>query len=60
MAIEIKELHVRLFMDGAPADSKGGGTDESSDPCAQASQEERIVQDAVQEVLRIIKEKNSR
>jgi|GEM_PF-5837612 len=60
MAIEIKELHVRLFMDGAPTDPSQAGGEEAPDPCAQASREERIVQDAVQEVLRILKEKNSR
>lgn len=62
MAIEIKELRIQLHIDNGAASTaegtptSGGGCND----CSDESTKEEIVQDAVKEVLRILKDKQER
>ena len=62
MAIEIKELRIQLHIDNGAANTdegtptSGGGCND----CSDASTKEEIVQHAVKEVLRILKDKQER
>lgn len=64
MAIEIKELHVRLFMGNAsspgPVKGGGGGEQPETDPCSDQEKHEQLVSDTAQEVLRILKARERR
>ncbi len=64
MAIEIKELHVKLHIGD---NQSGGGTSNSqpsksdgSNDAGGVSDKEAIIQDTVKEVLRILKDKQER
>lgn len=61
MAIEIKELNVRLFVD-ADATSNADASDSGGEcnDCAEISDKDLVVQQTVKEVLRILKEKQER
>ena len=57
MAIEIKELHVKLHL----GDKKPPGPNaESGSGCCDTLDKEEVVEDAVKEVLRILKEQKER
>lgn len=57
MAIEIKELHVRLFMGKGSEkdDGVGSGETAATDPCAELEKQDQMVQDTAREVLRLLK-----
>ena len=55
MAIEIKELHVRLFMGNGSEKDDSGGESPPQSPCADLEKQDQLVQDTAREVLRLLK-----
>lgn len=57
MAIEIKELNVRLIID---SESDGNSSEVDFGACSEVSDKDVVVERTVKEVLRILKEKQER
>ncbi|HHG84045.1 MAG TPA: hypothetical protein ENJ82_04785 [Bacteroidetes bacterium] len=60
MAIEIKELHVRLFMGNNTAPDSADPANNLVAPCSDLAQQEQLVNETAQEVLRILKAQERR
>ncbi len=59
MAIEIKELNVTLQL-GKNGGGSSGNSKSGCDDCGEMPSHDRVVEDAVKEVLRIIKAQKER